>query len=90
MENMHYVDRLRHLGLIRLETRRVTGDLIEVFKFLNGSYTVDADIYFFELIRVIEEAILRNCLKDEVDLISESMCLEIGLLTSGIIYHNVV
>jgi len=29
-------------------------------------------------------------LKDEVDLTSESMCLEIGLLTSGIIYHNVV
>jgi len=41
------------------------------------------------MIRVIEEAILRNCLKDEVDLTSESMCLEIGSLTSGIIYHNV-
>jgi len=42
------------------------------------------------MIRVIEEAILRNSLKNEVDLTSESMCLEIGLLTSGIIYHNVV
>jgi len=42
------------------------------------------------MIRVIEEAILRNCLKDEVDLTSESMCLEIGSLASGIIYHNVV
>ena len=42
------------------------------------------------MIRVIEEVILRNCLKDEVDLTSESMCLEIGLLTSGIIHHNVV
>jgi len=29
-----------------LETRRVRGDLIEVLKFLNGSYTVDADIFF--------------------------------------------
>jgi len=29
-----------------LETRRVRGDLIEVFKFLNRSYTVDADIFF--------------------------------------------
>jgi len=28
--------------------------------------------------------------KDEVDLTSESLCLEIGLLSSGIIYHNVV
>jgi len=43
-------------------------------------------IYFLNMIRVIEEAMLRNCLKDEVDLMSESMCLEIGLLTSGIIY----
>jgi len=47
-------------------------------------------IYFLNMIRVIEEAILRNCLKGEVDLMSESMCLVIGLLTSGIIYHNVV
>jgi len=30
------------------------------------------------MIRVIEEAILRNCTKDEVDLILESLCLEIG------------
>jgi len=36
------------VGLISLETRSgsVRGDLIEVFKFLNGSYTVDADIFF--------------------------------------------
>jgi len=90
MENLHYEDRLRHLGLMSLETRTVRGDLIEVFKFLNRSYTVDADIFFLNMIKVIEEAILRNCLKDEVDLTSESMCLEIGSLTSGIIYYNVV
>jgi len=89
MENLHYEERLSHLGLMSFETRRVRGDLIEVFKFLNGSYAVDTDI-FLNMIRVIEEAILRNCLKDEVDLTSESMCLEIGLLTSGIIYHKVV
>jgi len=28
-----------------LETHRVRGDLIEVFKFLNRSYIVDADIF---------------------------------------------
>jgi len=34
------------------------------------------------MIRVIEEAILRNnCLKHELDLTPESMCSEIGLLT---------
>jgi len=44
---------------------------------LNGGYTIDADI-FLDMVRVIEEAILRNCTKDEVDLILESFCLEIG------------
>jgi len=29
-----------------LETHKVRGDLIEIFKFLNRSYTVDADIFF--------------------------------------------
>jgi len=48
MENLHYAERLRHLGLMSLETRRVRGDLIEIFKFLNRSYrpTVDVDIFF--------------------------------------------
>jgi len=32
--------------LMSLETHRVRGNLIEVFKLLNGSYTVDADIFF--------------------------------------------
>jgi len=34
MENMLYEERLRHLGLMSLETRRVRGDLIKVFKVL--------------------------------------------------------
>ena len=74
-----------------METRRVRGDLIEVLKFLNGSYTVDADI-FFEYDkgnrRGHSEKLFKT--KHKVDLTSESMCLEIGSLTSGIIYHSVV
>jgi len=48
MENLHYEERLRRLGLMSLEARRVRGDLIEVFKFINGNYrpTIDADIFF--------------------------------------------
>ena len=45
MENLHCEERLRHLGLMSLETRRVRGDLIEVYKFLNGGYTIDSDIF---------------------------------------------
>jgi len=37
---------IQHLGLMSLKTHRVRGDLIEAFKFLNGSYIVDADIFF--------------------------------------------
>jgi len=63
-----------------LEKRRVRGDLLEVFKFINEGYrpTIDADISYLNMIRVIEKAIVRNCTKDEVDLIFESMCFEIG------------
>jgi len=45
MEKLHYEERLRHLGLMSLETPRVGGDLIEVYKFLNGGYTIDSDIF---------------------------------------------
>jgi len=46
IENLHYEERLRRLGLMSLETCRVRGDLIEVFKFINGGYTIDADNFF--------------------------------------------
>jgi len=54
-----------------------TGDLIEIFKFVNGGLLL-TQIYFLNMIRVIEEASVRNCTKDEVDLILESLCLERG------------
>jgi len=46
MEYLHYEERLRRLGLMSLEKRRVRGDLIDVFKFTNGGYTIDADVFF--------------------------------------------
>ena len=32
MENLHYEERFRHLGLMNLETHRIRGDVIKVFK----------------------------------------------------------
>jgi len=67
------------LGLISLEKRGVRGDLIEVFKFINGAIgLLLTQIYFVDVIMVIEEAILRNCTTDEVDVILGGLCLEIG------------
>jgi len=71
-----------------LETRRVRGDLIEVFKLLNGGCATDTDI-FLNVIGAIEEAILRNCSKDELDLTLAGMFGN-RVTDSGIIYHNAV
>jgi len=46
MENLHYEERLRRLWLMTLETRKVRRDMIEVFKFINGCYTINANIFF--------------------------------------------
>jgi len=69
-----------------LETHRIRGDLIEVFKFLDESYTVDAD----EILEYDKGNRRGHSKKLFTRRSRLDMCLEIGLLTSGIIYHNVV
>ena len=39
-------DRLKECGLTTLETRRLRGDQIEVFKILNGHENIDPNIFF--------------------------------------------
>lgn len=46
LSNKSYHERLSSLGLTTLETRRIRGDLIEVFKMLKGFVNVDSDIFF--------------------------------------------
>ena len=45
-KNLSYHDRLKKFGLTTLETRRLRGDLIEVFKFFKGYYNVDFNKFF--------------------------------------------
>ena len=45
-KGMHYVDFLKKVGLSILETRRLRGDLIEVFKILKGFEDIDKSIFF--------------------------------------------
>jgi len=43
--NISYEMRLKECGLTTLETRRVRGDQIEVFKILNGYENIDRNMF---------------------------------------------
>ena len=46
MENINYDDRLKEIGLTRLDKRRLRSDLIETFKMISGNYDIDTDLFF--------------------------------------------
>jgi len=46
LSEMGYEERLKILGLTTLETRRLTGGLIEVFKILKGYENIDQEVFF--------------------------------------------
>ena len=46
LRNIRYEMRLKECGLTTLETRRLRGDQIEVFKILNGYENIDRNIFF--------------------------------------------
>jgi len=73
MQGLQYNERLKQLGLMRLERRRVRSHLIESFKITNGEYDLIV-IYFFILKKVVEEYMARNCSRKDSDLILEKVC----------------
>jgi len=58
-ENLHYKDRLKHLGLICLDRRRNRSDLIETFKIISGMYDIRQEL-FLTLMKVAGEDIQKN------------------------------
>jgi len=46
LKHLSYKDRLRELGLFSLEKRRLRGDLIADFQYLQGAYRKDGDNLF--------------------------------------------
>ena len=44
LRDLTYEERLKECGLPTLETRRLKGDQIEVFKILNGYENIDSNI----------------------------------------------
>ena len=46
LRDLSYDERLSECGLTPLETRRLRGDQIEVFKILNGYDNIDRNVFF--------------------------------------------
>ena len=46
LRDLTYEEQLKECGLTTLETRRLRGDQIEVFKILNGYENIDSNIFF--------------------------------------------
>jgi len=74
VEHLHYNNRLEHLGLMRLYTRRIRSDLFDTYKIINGIYNVKTEL-FFDYDQSGRRGHSRNYLKEDLGWISENLHL---------------
>jgi len=59
VEHSRYNDRLEHLGLMCLHTRKIRSDLIDTYKIINGIHNVKTSKQIFLImIKVADETVL--------------------------------
>ena len=66
LRDLTYEERLKECGLTTLETRRIRGDQIEVFKILNGYENIDYNIFFEIIIIIIIKCMYSHCRRDDI------------------------
>ena len=87
LRDLTYEERLKECGLTTLETRRLRGDQIEVFKILNGYENIDSIIFF----EIKESKITRgHNYRNKVDWTLESIHFHRGPSMYGITYQLIV
>jgi len=66
MQRLNYNDKLKQLGLMKLEGRRTRSDLVETFKIANGECDISTEL-FFQLDKGDRRGHDQNCLRKDLD-----------------------
>ena len=90
LRDLTYEERLKECGLTTLETRRLRGDQIEVFKILNGYENIDSNIFFEIKESKITRGHIYTLVKNKVDWTLESILFHTGPSMYGITYQLIV